>query len=344
MPIRPVCAGLILAPFLLLSGCAYVHFGRIPPTDAALMRENLDLQIDKAMLKQELAIAHKEGDALRSTLDASANGADVPTLTKQLAEATRELSALRVSAARLALRGNIRTPQGSVVEMEALKRQLAASREGEAAARRDTAVLRVENQTLKRQLDAQKVENRALADQVQGLTSDSGRLREAISQLNAELLAQKEARNRAEQSVAAAKDELRMVLSQQSAAAPASLGSSFGALREGMVSGAASMGSAAPTVAKVGADGSTMVLLKAHNPRSGAVAEAAGANPAMAVPKLRTYVVQQGDTLEKIAKEFYGTTERWSWIYAANNELLRGERPLQPGMKLVIPDSSEVTP
>ncbi|MFI5357501.1 MAG: LysM peptidoglycan-binding domain-containing protein [Opitutales bacterium] len=44
-----------------------------------------------------------------------------------------------------------------------------------------------------------------------------------------------------------------------------------------------------------------------------------------------------GDTLSKIAHQYYGNSLRWNEIYAANRNLLPNERALTIGMKLVIP-------
>jgi len=49
------------------------------------------------------------------------------------------------------------------------------------------------------------------------------------------------------------------------------------------------------------------------------------------------YVVKKGDTLQKISKEFYGTTKRWKKIYEANKKVLKGPDFIKKGQKLVIP-------
>lgn len=54
-----------------------------------------------------------------------------------------------------------------------------------------------------------------------------------------------------------------------------------------------------------------------------------------------TYVVQKGDTLEKIAKKFYGSTKKWYRIYKANKETLKSPDRIRPGQKLVIPPAQE---
>lgn len=52
----------------------------------------------------------------------------------------------------------------------------------------------------------------------------------------------------------------------------------------------------------------------------------------------RTYVVKKGDTLQKISKQFYGTTRKWRAIYEANRDVLKGgPDDLTVGAKLKIP-------
>ena len=57
--------------------------------------------------------------------------------------------------------------------------------------------------------------------------------------------------------------------------------------------------------------------------------------PAEAGP--RTYKVASGDTLQKISKQFYGTSTRWQQILEANHDKLRDDKSLQIGMELAIP-------
>jgi LysM repeat protein len=57
-----------------------------------------------------------------------------------------------------------------------------------------------------------------------------------------------------------------------------------------------------------------------------------------AAPAVRTYTVQPGDTLEKIATKFYGAANEWGKIYAANSEALSATSGIKPGMELKIPE------
>lgn len=51
----------------------------------------------------------------------------------------------------------------------------------------------------------------------------------------------------------------------------------------------------------------------------------------------RTHVVQPGDTLFKLAQQYYGNRSRWREIYSANLGVMRSESDLKVGMRLRIP-------
>ncbi len=51
------------------------------------------------------------------------------------------------------------------------------------------------------------------------------------------------------------------------------------------------------------------------------------------------YTVVKNDTLQKISKKFYGTTKRWTKIYEANKDILRGPDKLYAGQVLKIPST-----
>ena len=56
------------------------------------------------------------------------------------------------------------------------------------------------------------------------------------------------------------------------------------------------------------------------------------------------YTVGKNDTLQKISKKFYGTTKKWTKIYNANKDVLKGPDKVYPGQTLNIPDAGEVKP
>ncbi|MEO6434592.1 MAG: LysM peptidoglycan-binding domain-containing protein, partial [Tepidisphaeraceae bacterium] len=54
-------------------------------------------------------------------------------------------------------------------------------------------------------------------------------------------------------------------------------------------------------------------------------------------PAPRTHNVGQGDTLSSISRQYYGTSNRWQDILAANRDVLRNERDLVVGRTLRLP-------
>lgn len=57
--------------------------------------------------------------------------------------------------------------------------------------------------------------------------------------------------------------------------------------------------------------------------------------PAPAAPRI--HVVTAGETLSKIAVQYYGSASRWPEILAANRDVLKSEKSLLVGTKLKIP-------
>lgn len=68
-------------------------------------------------------------------------------------------------------------------------------------------------------------------------------------------------------------------------------------------------------------------------PQASAAAASAGGGSAQG----RSYTVQSGDTLSKIAKEFYGNANDYNRIFEANRDKLESPDKIQPGQELVIP-------
>jgi nucleoid-associated protein YgaU len=54
-------------------------------------------------------------------------------------------------------------------------------------------------------------------------------------------------------------------------------------------------------------------------------------------PGEKTYEVQAGDTLSKIAKRDYGHANEWNRIFEANRDVLNDPNKIFPGQKLKIP-------
>jgi phage tail protein X len=317
---RRLRAGIVLVLSLALSGCGYVHFGRLPSkvmSDAKAAEAYSSLATEHKILKQELALARREGDALRVALErAGGHRGNSGDLVTGLNDAARELAALRASYARLqaelAAKPDAVAPASSALQAD-LEEKLAVSlrnytqlQEENARLRNDVARVQAENLTLTEQLKSAVVQ----AEQAEG----------TISQLNTELLAQKEARTRAEQSVAAVRAQLSTVLAHGTPGP-------------------------APTIAPEPAGTGLSALQTAKAPPAGSSAIATlhvntsqlHAAAAPATPPARVHVVRVGDTLENIARQYYGAPERWSTIYEANSAALANGQPLRAGMELRIP-------
>jgi len=65
---------------------------------------------------------------------------------------------------------------------------------------------------------------------------------------------------------------------------------------------------------------------------------AAAAAPAPAAKQPRVHEVVAGDTLSKIAKQFYGDAAQYPKIFEANRDQLKDPNVIKPGQRLVIPD------
>jgi nucleoid-associated protein YgaU len=58
-------------------------------------------------------------------------------------------------------------------------------------------------------------------------------------------------------------------------------------------------------------------------------------------PPVQTYTVNKGDTLSKIAKEFYGSANRWHEIFDANRDQISNPDLIRPGQVLKIPTDAK---
>lgn len=318
----------VLAWLCLLPGCGYIHFGRYPQgspaDDTATTQAYSSLLTEHKILKQELVLARKEGDALRAAMEGSSRGSGSPELVAQLNATTRELATLRASYARLQSE-RVASPGDPAAQARSseLEEKLAASL-------RDYTRIQEENARLRSDLTRTRAENTTLAEQLKSSLGQTEQAQAALAQLNTELLAQKDARARAEQAAAAIRAQLSAVVSARPAGteAPALTGA-----RESTATSVAALQLAAAPPAAL----PTRAELRTDAGRIHGTPPLAASSPADG-PARRVHVVQQGDTLEKIARKYYGAPERWSRIYAANNDLLRDGRPLKPGMELEIPE------
>lgn len=339
---------LALIPLLvLLGGCNYVHFGKLPPqsTEApALAQENADLRTEKKILQQELALARKEGETLRATVESSKAGSSDAVLAARLNETTRELATLRESYAKLdAERARLNAASASSLvkagnsspELVELNARLSETQEKLAASMHAFTTLREETADLRVEIQQTKTKNAALTDEVRILTAQNSEARAALAQLNTELLAQKDARARASQEADAARSQLSTVLAASRTAAP--VATSLGEARTTAAAGASTLATEPATLtapALPAGDPPTTARLSTSRERLAA----ATPDPLPNEPLPRTHIVAPGETLEKLAKKFYGSAEKWRILYAANNTQLSLGRPLKVGMVLEVPE------
>lgn len=307
-----------LAALMLFPGCGFIHFGRNPAGatstgDAGTAEAYTALATEHKILKQELALVRKEGDALRATIERAGSFANAPELAVQLSATTRELAALRARHAQLqAQRQGAADTPASHAQFTELEEKLAVSLRTRTELQEETARIRSEVQRL-------RIENTTLAEQVKAAAAREEQAQSALAQLNTELLAHKDARARADQAAAAAHAQLSAVIA-------AGADGSGTATRAAMT---LQLAKAPP------ADASPTAELRT-DPRRLRLAGADGGTPAPA-PSPRTHIVAAGDTLEKLAQKYFGTPEQWRQIYEANEKQLGNGRPLTVGMKLDIP-------
>jgi len=64
-----------------------------------------------------------------------------------------------------------------------------------------------------------------------------------------------------------------------------------------------------------------------------------GSSSTAASPAERSYTVQNGDSLSKIAKREYGDAQQWRRIYEANRDLIQNPDLIYPGQVFRIPEA-----
>lgn len=74
----------------------------------------------------------------------------------------------------------------------------------------------------------------------------------------------------------------------------------------------------------------------------GYVTKNASSEKGVMTPTFKEYTVQKGDTLQKISKKFYGTTKKWTKIYDANKDIMKGPNQIYPGQAISIPEAAGI--
>lgn len=78
------------------------------------------------------------------------------------------------------------------------------------------------------------------------------------------------------------------------------------------------------------------IRVEAHGGVAAPVNLGPGSTPAASAGG-QQYTVQKGDTLSKIAKQFYGEASKYNQIFQANRNILKDPDEIQAGQVLVIP-------
>jgi nucleoid-associated protein YgaU len=68
--------------------------------------------------------------------------------------------------------------------------------------------------------------------------------------------------------------------------------------------------------------------------------QSGASSTAPAAEVYETYQVKGGDSLSKIAKQFYGDANAWPKIFEANKDILKDPNKIFPGQKLKVPKQS----
>jgi chromosome segregation ATPase len=193
-----------------------VHVGRLPEPvttvigDDKLTKENADLRTEKKLLQQELALTRAQGDALRMAIEnRAADGDTSARLVERLNQTSRELAELRTNYVKL--QGERNQAVATAGEAAALKARLGATEEKLAASLLSYTQLQEEITRLRSDVDRTRAENVALGEQVKTVTAQSEQAQAALAQLNTDLLAQKDARLRAEEDAETLRTELKSV-------------------------------------------------------------------------------------------------------------------------------------
>ena len=59
-------------------------------------------------------------------------------------------------------------------------------------------------------------------------------------------------------------------------------------------------------------------------------------------PSHQYYEIQEGDSLSKIAKDYYGEAAKWKVIYEANKNSIKNPDEVYPGQVIELPDAKSI--
>jgi chromosome segregation ATPase len=261
-------------------------------------------------VEEELAATKAKLQTAESALTSAE--AERTDLAKRLASAAQNASA--ATTAGVAATVAAATPSSDDAD---LRKQLDESQLKLNSALRSYQLQQEEIDRLQKSITNIDAERAGLAERVQAATTQA-------SVANA----QAAVNNDANSQLAAIREQLRQTQNQVASLAGENLQLKNRIAQQG--AGPAS-NLAAPTRPNVAQTSSGAAAAPA---RPGA-ATSASAPPA--TPPDRIYTVAAGDTLSKISKKYYGSSEHWNEILEANRDVIRDPRSLTLGSKLKIP-------
>jgi regulator of replication initiation timing/phage tail protein X len=270
------------------------------------------LRADNKQLSDELASAWKEADRLKADLAAAQSAAaksadEAADLRRQLDAAKAQATAAAAPAPTPAAPAE--TPVPAPAPDSDSAKQIADLQDKLAMSLRSFSVLQDENNQLKASAEKSSADTASLSQQLDAAHSSITSLQaqaaatSQIEPLRAELRQAQDESNR----LALEVEQYRTRLAVQSN----------------------SPTSTRPVPTR---PGQASALSTAPAPATAAAAAAAGAPAAP-----RTYVVAEGDTLTKIARKFYGNSNRWPDILKANKGVIKDEKSLVVGSSITIP-------
>ena len=80
-------------------------------------------------------------------------------------------------------------------------------------------------------------------------------------------------------------------------------------------------------------------MAKGDRPKADFSDVESGSSSTAPSPAGRSYTVQKGDSLSKIAKREYGDAQQWRKIYEANRDLIANPDLIYPGQVFQIPEA-----
>jgi nucleoid-associated protein YgaU len=80
-------------------------------------------------------------------------------------------------------------------------------------------------------------------------------------------------------------------------------------------------------------------MAKGDRPKADFSDVESGSSSTAPSPAGRSYTVQKGDSLSKIAKREYGDAQQWRKIYEANRDLIANPDLIYPGQVFRIPEA-----